>query len=490
MVRIQFQDTCSQKTKYVSCGLYELNANHTYVCDSLSKSEGGGEDMPETEQAEVMKTVDGEEFPASDFLVVEDPEKTTTWHLQVKKNGTPDRALAGAAWAALFSPRGHRGNKYEGPMKGEAQDKLKALYNSEEWDMPEEQTEQQAEDTQQEQPAQEMDGANIEAAIEHLMAALEALKGSDAQPEEPMPEEQQTGGEQTNASETFAEGDAQIVTIFEQDGQKNRRAPLEMDVALIAVGPGNSRDNNFYTEEMLARDGKVFEGVTMHVVDHNEAQRSEGTDVSTVKEVYGVREIEGKKHLVARVLAYDPDFCEKTRNRADANMLGKLQCSILAKGEAKPGKVGETDYNIVSSITEARFVDWVTRAGAGGHALQLAELEPEEDGVETQESEPEPQQVTLSEQNDDAVNTLALSEVVAELGKTNLPAASVAALASAEYHELSEVQSAAIAEVARLKAAGGGQPIGAPREPERKVKSRQEIKQELQAVNRKYTGGR
>jgi HAMP domain-containing protein len=83
-----------------------------------------------------MKTVDGKKYSAGDFLVVEDAQKPTTWHLQVKRNDTPNRGLAGAAWAALFSPGGHRGNPYKGPGKSEAQRKLRALYKSQGWETP------------------------------------------------------------------------------------------------------------------------------------------------------------------------------------------------------------------------------------------------------------------------------------------------------------------------------------------------------------------
>jgi len=69
-----------------------------------------------------------------DYLIVEDREKPTTWHLQVKKNGTPDHGLMGSAWAALHE--GYRGNKYEGPDKGAALDKLKALYKAEDMPLP------------------------------------------------------------------------------------------------------------------------------------------------------------------------------------------------------------------------------------------------------------------------------------------------------------------------------------------------------------------
>ena len=69
-----------------------------------------------------------------DYLIVEDPAKSTTWHLQVKRNGKPDHGLMGSAWAALHS--GFRGNVYQGPQKGAALAKLKKLYASENMPLP------------------------------------------------------------------------------------------------------------------------------------------------------------------------------------------------------------------------------------------------------------------------------------------------------------------------------------------------------------------
>lgn len=85
-------------------------------------------------KAAPMKTVGGARYPSSDFLVVEDSQKPSTWHLQVKKHGKNDRRLMGAAKAALTSPGGHRGNKYAGPNKTEAIRKLKRMYAQEEMD--------------------------------------------------------------------------------------------------------------------------------------------------------------------------------------------------------------------------------------------------------------------------------------------------------------------------------------------------------------------
>lgn len=99
--------------------------------DSVTDIPFGGKKMAE----KAALTKDG--LPASSYLVIEDPEKVTTWHLPVKDaSGKPDHNLMGAAWAALTAPGGHRGNKYEGPNKQEAIGKLRKLYASENMAVP------------------------------------------------------------------------------------------------------------------------------------------------------------------------------------------------------------------------------------------------------------------------------------------------------------------------------------------------------------------
>lgn len=87
------------------------------------------------EDKAVMKTEGDGEHPASHYLVVEDPQKVTTWHLRVRDvDGNLDHRLMGAAWAALHG--GYRGNVYEGPDKEQAVSKLRALYEEEGMEMP------------------------------------------------------------------------------------------------------------------------------------------------------------------------------------------------------------------------------------------------------------------------------------------------------------------------------------------------------------------
>lgn len=69
-----------------------------------------------------------------DYLVVEDPKLSSTWHLRVRRDGVVDHQLMGSAFASLTI--GFRGNKYQGPARAEALKKLKALYKKEKMPFP------------------------------------------------------------------------------------------------------------------------------------------------------------------------------------------------------------------------------------------------------------------------------------------------------------------------------------------------------------------
>lgn len=72
------------------------------------------------------KTEPSGKHPSSAYLVVGDPNKSSTWHLRVRdRNGKINRRLLGAAWAALTS--NFRGQPYKGPGKRQALVKLRKL---------------------------------------------------------------------------------------------------------------------------------------------------------------------------------------------------------------------------------------------------------------------------------------------------------------------------------------------------------------------------
>lgn len=69
-------------------------------------------------------------------------ETDGTGHLPyTDEDGSVNRRLLGAAWAALFSSGGHRGNKYAGPDKEKAKKRIKQIYASNGWDTPTEKLE-------------------------------------------------------------------------------------------------------------------------------------------------------------------------------------------------------------------------------------------------------------------------------------------------------------------------------------------------------------
>lgn len=144
-----------------------------------------------------------------------------------------------------------------------------------------------------------------------------------------------------------------------------------LNVKLVKPGWGNTRDNNYYPEDMLQKNAERFVGAKMYESDHRPEEKSTRTWVSTITGISGFSE-DGAP--IARVTIHDPGFAQRVRNLHAANLLEKLECSILASGKTTPGfeLMGRKGHK-VTEIVEVASVDWVTRAGAGGHALSIAE---------------------------------------------------------------------------------------------------------------------
>lgn len=487
------------------------------------------------ELQEAKKTVDGKSYSSSDFLVVEDEGKPTTWHLQVKKNGKPDRRLMGAAKAALTSPGGHRGEKYSGPNKAQAIKKLKSLYKSEDMDFGESDIAENGDYADYSQPmalsgattfadlmAQEQaqDAASkvgrmtwqFQTLVSNVMADQDIedkVAGIKTLADEFVSLVRETmgaGATESPAEESaaecdvpmveFAESSSGIIDIAEDNTQatSDKRAPLKLNVQLIKPGWGNKKDSHFYPSDVLRRDAKIFEGAKMHVSDHRASEKSERTEVSVIEQIVGWTS-DGAP--IARVAVFDPEFAEKTRNRASLGQLSTLECSILASGKARKGKAPDgIEGNIVEAITSAHSVDWVTKAGAGGQAISLAEsdsgnpeLQPEGQGVNAgpQASEGNPEPVSDATVSDNAPEPVAPSdnhsvdesaqqstpdlqeshetfmsesEVDGILKTTRLPQLARDRLAGEQYRNTDELNKVIAAEVAYIKAiTGSGKPF-------------------------------
>lgn len=385
-----------------------------------------------------MKTVDGEKFPSTDFLVVEDAEKPSTWHLQVKRHDKADHRLMGGAKAALTSPGGHRGKKYEGPDKAAAIKKLKALYKAEDMEWSETAAEADTADIDKVRGLLQQAGDYLKEAISgslddyagRVRDAFRATfsRSSPQGPEGPWVRDVfKDNADMGNAVVASIDGTMYAVNYIEEDGNftfddrpkwaevvltykkvgmateevaeaqlsesasghaialaetqaitGGPRSPLLMDVVLIEPGWGNKKDNHYYGREVLARDAKVFEGAKMYATDHRVGEKSVRTEVSVIR---GIKGFTDDGAPIASVAVHDPDFAEATRNRAKLGTLDSLECSILATGRTKKGEADGQKGNIVEAITTATSVDWVTRGGAGGRALRLVESDKTQAGA-------------------------------------------------------------------------------------------------------------
>lgn len=351
----------------------------------------------------------------ADYLVVEDPEKQSTWHLPVKVNGKPDHRLMGAAWAALHS--GYRGNKYEGPNKQEALKKLKALYKSEGMETPKESAESlpmtfsEYEDTAKSKEVAQnilntvdvfkelldniiLSCNNVSSLVEPLCKEfIEKVKMIENITEETAPIESAV------VEESFSES-ADGVEIIED--KKVGTNYLKMHVKLIEPGWGNTHDNNYYPREMLEKYAHKFIGAKMFPVDHTEDGKNVGTWVSNITDIIGFTETGAP---IAEVAVIDPNFAEKVRAISSAGLLKDLQCSIMASGVAESGfELDGRKGKKVVEIKQAGDVDWVRRAGAGGMALSLiesADNQPKEDNME--EAEKQEAKIEVQEEQKEAV---------------------------------------------------------------------------------------
>ncbi len=448
------------------------------------------------------------EAKSSDYLVVEDPDKSSSWHLPVRKNGKPDHRLMGAAWAALHG--GYRGNKYEGPDKAAALKKLKALYKSEKLDLPSESAEVPdsnlsemygyetddmpyvpwgARSFQDLQAAEEAQESSLQIRrLAHQFKGLVDNVISDVTVSPKFPAIQsiadeflsligQALGEKAEASNPEPEGEPLAesisgsgITLVEAEFSPNgntARDPLKLDVRLITPGWGNARDNHYYPASVLKRDAHIFEGAKMYTTDHKPNEKSTRTEVSVIEKIVRFDE---NGSPIARVNVFDPDFAEQTRNRVKAGLLETLECSILAYGNTKPGTAPDGKKgNIVEAITGRQSVDWVTKAGAGGGAVNLAEAGAIMD-KETEVTQSEGQTTPTQETEEAAPVLLSEADVKAALDKSKLPEPARQRLAEKQFKDQAELDAAVNEEIAYVKAVtGSGKPVtsssGAARTP-------------------------
>jgi hypothetical protein len=301
--------------------------------------------------------------------------------------------------------------------------------------------------------------------------------------------------ESATLSECFSADVTDFVALEESD--KNNL--VTMNVKIIRPGWGNTRDNNFYPVDVLKRDVDKFVGAKMYESDHRSEEKSTRTWVSTIKEIKSFAD-DGAP--IATVVVHDPNFAERVKNLNSADMLTKMECSIYGSAKSKNGyEQGGRKGRLIESITDIQSVDWVTRAGAGGHAINLQEDGglvngmQEEDKKEVAEQAPaEDTQIKINEQQKpDAEEPVKLSEhdVKEKLQSAKLPEKAKSRLALAEYDSEDALQEAIQHEVeyiAEITGSGSVTDLGETQKPQNKKLSIAEREALIDKANKKYLG--
>jgi len=311
------------------------------LCQELLSSEGEVEEAKLTEavaeadktltwlkEQAVMKTEDGEKYPASAFAYVPDAEKSSTWKLRLWEDPEKKvtRAQLGRAAAAL-SPGGFRGQKVAIPK-------------------------------------------------EDLSAVKRKIRGEyrklDVE-EDDMPKwvKESTSREMLNS----------FVPLTEATMDSKGKARV------IIIQPGfNATKDRYYPKEMLKRDYKIFEGVKMYAdhptktEDEELPERSIRAWVATLSNVQ-VDE-SGVVTGVAEII--EPWLKEKLGLLQEKGLLNNMGISINAVGSATKSKIDGVETTVIEKLIAARSVDFVTEPGAGGvvtfyeadrtHDIDLIEL--------------------------------------------------------------------------------------------------------------------
>ncbi len=166
-----------------------------------------------------------------------------------------------------------------------------------------------------------------------------------------------------------------IVANVQQLDESATYAPSTGNLTITVIKPGVSKNNRYYSADLLKRSTGIFENAKMfadHQTDKDAAARPEGSVKDWVATITGVKaESDGTIKATANV--HDPIFKESLSNLKKAGNLSQMGVSIRAFGEAVKGKVEGKDCMVIESLIGCKSVDFVTFAGAGGQVEAMNE---------------------------------------------------------------------------------------------------------------------
>ena len=152
-------------------------------------------------------------------------------------------------------------------------------------------------------------------------------------------------------------------------------------LTLTVIKPGWSKNSRYYSESLLKKHAKIFEGAKMftdHATDKEAQARPEGSVKDWVASVGKVWPDSSGK-LLAEATVIDPAFKTKLDTLNKAGLLNQMGVSIRVLGEAVDGERDGRKGKIIESFLHCRSVDFVTFAGAGGQVEALESAGDQDD---------------------------------------------------------------------------------------------------------------
>lgn len=302
------------------------------LCQAILNSPQGeeiqvGEAIKEAEaclawlkEQQIMKTEEGEKFPATAFAYTPDLGNSAGWKLRLWDRGEISRKKLAEAAAAL-SPGGFRGQRVEIPS------------------------------------------ADLSAVKRKIRVAYRGLDVPD--------EEIPRWVMESQSRELIAE-----VTPLSEAKMGNKGI-----AQLVVIQPGfNANKERYYPAETLARDFGIFEGAKMfadHATESEEKDRPERSIKDWVATLKNVK-VDEQGKIIGEAVVIEPWMQEKLATLRDKGLLSEMGVSINAVGTAVKSTIEGIKTNLIEKLNRIRSVDFVTWPGAGG-MVTLYEADKEHD---------------------------------------------------------------------------------------------------------------
>ncbi|MEE9159873.1 MAG: hypothetical protein V3U60_16000 [Gammaproteobacteria bacterium] len=140
----------------------------------------------------------------------------------------------------------------------------------------------------------------------------------------------------------------------------------------------NKSKQRYYSQDMLQRDHKIFEGAKMFA-DHATSSEDKDRPERSVRDWVGTLSEVGMEgnQVFGTATVFEPWFRTKLNGMLETGVLDKMGLSHASIGKVARGTIEGVKTMVVESLVRNRSVDFVTEPGAGGGIL-FAESDSED----------------------------------------------------------------------------------------------------------------